>query len=62
MRNSNEKIIDSIIVIKETCEDMEGRCDLCPLGDDSGCCMINQGLNPDNWKINESGKVWRALF
>lgn len=56
-----KSILMSLKIIKSVCEDNGTECSKCPLGDNYGSCLV-QDLTPDNWKINDTGEVWRALL
>ena len=50
MKISNEKIIESLRVIKEVCEvNLDKRCIKCPFSTKEGCGIIK--YSPDSWEI-----------
>lgn len=57
---SEKEIVDALKTIQEVCGTSID-CIQCPLVDYSGTCGV-QNLEPANWKINNPGKVWRALL
>lgn len=56
-----KSIITSLKIIQAVCNDNVEKCVTCPFfnEDTNGCAVFD--LRPDNWKINETNTVWRAL-
>lgn len=57
--SEREKLIEALQAIKDTCN--KNYCEKCPLGSQDGVCIVAY-LQPDDWKINDDNKVWRALL
>lgn len=55
-----KSIVTSLKIIQTVCMDNAHICTLCPLGTSSGMCSLHS-LTPDDWRINDTNKVWRAL-
>lgn len=59
MKHSQEKIIEALKVIRDTCEEHDDCCE-CPFSD-GGDCLICSEESPDEWHLNEL-KSWKAIL
>lgn len=58
--NDDEKVVEALKTLQRCCK-AHASCAMCPLSADGDDCGITY-LEPDNWKINEPGAVWRAVL
>lgn len=56
---THDQIIDSLIVIKTTCQDFDCCENGCPFWKDEECCIQS---NPTSWVLNESNQNWKAFL
>lgn len=57
---NREEILKALKLIQNICKNEE-RCDTCPFGTDNNYCIL-QDQSPEDWKIGENTKVWRAFM
>ena len=53
-----EKVVDALNTIKQCCVESES-CMECPIRDPRStwsCCVVNNTIKPENWKIN--ARTW----
>lgn len=60
MKYSQEKIIEALTIIIETCEENRG-CNTCPFSNQGKCLVSSDGTRPDEWVLNET-KSWKAII
>lgn len=60
MKYSQEKIIEALTIIKETCKENKD-CSTCPFSERRNCLISSDRNSPEEWILNED-KSWKALF
>lgn len=55
-----KSILTALKIIKTVCEDNGVNCESCPMYGNQTCLIHDS--EPDNWHINDTGDVWRALL
>lgn len=56
----NQEIYKALQTLQRTCNEYEGICKECPMGNDSGECLVTD-LYPTNWKLKEPESVTRLM-
>lgn len=62
MKHTQEEILESLQVIKETCEEIgsyKDGCYKCPFARNGLCILLDE--EPYTWEINHGESVWKAF-
>lgn len=55
-----QEIYKALETLQRVCDKYEGLCDECPMGNDSGECLVRE-LYPCNWSLKKPTPVVRIM-